>query len=241
MSKTIDYLLLIDPATVNLACLLFEVKDKKICKWGVFDIKDSTYEGMAIKMANKLDNLDLLSDDSTKDNKIPIVEDKAMDTQVKKVKKTKKRTEDDIYVCDYSNKKGKNVAIVIEFQMSKNSKTVNIVGQLFMYFTMAKSRPNSMNLVKIVTYPAKEKLKYYTPMLGDLPMPEERLAKLNEGKKSKYYYNKQLGIEHCRRVLAQHKEPKETIDFFESCSKKDDLADTYLMGCRYAQMYIWTN
>lgn len=228
MSKTtnIDYLVTIDPGSINLGYGLINVKTKQISKWGVVDIKDSTYEGMAIKMANKLDSVNLLSDDSTIESSAPNV--------VKNETEKKKRKEDDTYIFDYSNKKGKNVAIIIEFQMSKNSKTVNLVGQLFMYFTMIKSRPNSMNLIKIVTYPAKEKLKYYTPMLGDLQMPNERLNKLKKG----HYANKQIGIEHCRRVLVQNNESTKTIEFFESCIKKDDLADTYLMGCRYIQQYL---
>lgn len=220
----IDYILAIDPGSINLAFLLFDVKQKKIVKWGVIDIKDSTYEGMAIKMSNKLNTYNLLSDDSINNEII---------TTDKIIKKGKKRIEDDIYIVDYSNKKDKNVAVVIEFQMSKNNKTVNIVGQLFMYFTMTKMLPNSMNLIKIVTYPAKEKLKYYKPMEGDAPMPE-RIDKLKKG----HYYNKQLGIEHCRRVLIQNKERKETIEFFESCTKKDDLGDTCLMACRYIQHYL---
>jgi hypothetical protein len=164
-SRKIDYLLLIDPATINLGFLLINVVQRKISKWGVIDIKDSTYEGMAIKLADKMNKLNLLSDDS---DKIPIIDDDKINKT--EVKKTKKRSEDDIYIVDYSNKKGKNVAIVIEFQMSRNNKTVQIVGQLFMYFTMAKVNPNSMNLIKIVTYPAKEKLKYYKPIEGDEPI-----------------------------------------------------------------------
>lgn len=222
-SKDVDYILGIDPGSINLAYNLMNIKTKHIEKWGVIDIKDSTYEGMAIKMANKLDSLDLLSDDSN-NKKINIV---------KNTKKTSKRKEDDIYVHDYVNKQGKNIAIVIEFQMSKNNKTVNIVGQLFMYFTISKMKPNSMHVTKIVTYPAKEKLKYYQPMQGDEPLPE-RLNRIKKG----HYYNKQLGIEHCRRVLIQNKEHQETIDFFESCTKKDDLGDTCLMICRYAQQYL---
>ncbi len=260
-SKTnnIDYLIGLDPAEINFGYNMTNIKTKKIAKWGVFDIKDSTYEGMSIKLANKLDSVNLLSDDSTLiipdkhlsapdavgvkhevavDNKIPIVDDtKKKSKATKPVDKNtkKKRKEDDNYIVDYSNKKGKNVAIVIEFQMSRNSKTVNLVGQLFMYFTIAKSRPNSMNLVKIVTFPAREKLKYYSPMPGDLPMPYERLNKLKKG----HYANKQIGIEHCRRVLVQNNEPKETIEFFESCMKKDDISDCYLCIMRYAQMYLW--
>lgn len=225
-SNNIDYVLGIDPGSINLAYNLMNIKTKQIEKWGVIDIKDSTYEGMAIKMSNKLDSLDLLSDDSLHN-----IENKCEIT--KGTKKTKKRKEDDIYTLDYQNKKGKNIAIVIEFQMSKNNKTVHIVGQLFMYFTISKNKPNSMNVIKIVTYPAKEKLKYYKPMPGDLPLPE-RLDKIKKG----HYYNKQLGIEHCRRVLVQNKEPQKTIDFFESCCKKDDLGDTCLMVCRYVQQYL---
>lgn len=226
----VDYILGLDPAVNNFSYCLLKIENKSIAKHGVFDVKDSTYEGTADKLFTKLESLNLLRTiESPAEVKEP-TKVKAKTTTV--TKKKKKRSEDDVYINDYSNKEGKNVIVVIEYQIGINSKTVNIVGQMFMYFAMYKHRKDIMNIVKVVTYPAKEKLKYYVPKPSDPPMPD-KFSKLKKG----HYYNKQLSIEHCRRVMKHNNEDQKTIEFFESCSKKDDLSDSYLESLAYAKQF----
>jgi len=52
-----EYVLSIDPGTINLAYCLIRIKDLKIIKWGLFSIKDSTHEGSCTKLAKQLDLL----------------------------------------------------------------------------------------------------------------------------------------------------------------------------------------
>jgi hypothetical protein len=121
---------------------------------------------------------------------------------------------------------GLNVIIVIESQPKINSKTLTIAGQLFMYYVLEKI--DNKGIVKIVNYHAKNKIKYYIPRPEDPPWPE-KLDKLKKG----HYKTKQILIEHCRRILVHNNETQEWIDFFESGSKLDDKADSYVMNISY--------
>jgi hypothetical protein len=60
MGKKAKYILSYDPGTVNVAYCLICIDTLKIIKWGLFGIKDSTYEGMALKLAKHLDSSGLL-------------------------------------------------------------------------------------------------------------------------------------------------------------------------------------
>lgn len=129
--------------------------------------------------------------------------------------------------------------IIIEQQMGINTKTNRICGMLFMYFVKEKLLNN--NIIKIVYYSAKHKIKYYTWEEGEEPLfkikkgkkveyyPTESLSKLKNG----HYKTKRILIEHCRRILKQNKETEERTEYFEKCKKKDDLADSYVQGLCY--------
>ncbi len=56
-----DYILFFDPGSINMSYCLVNIKTLKIIKWGLFSIKDSTNEGSCIKLAKKLDELELTS------------------------------------------------------------------------------------------------------------------------------------------------------------------------------------
>ncbi len=113
--------------------------------------------------------------------------------------------------------------VLHEQQPRCNIKTITICGQLQMYFVMKKI--DGYNIDKIVGYHAGNKNKYYN---GEEPMPD----RINKLKKS-HYKNKQISIEHCRRIMKQKKEDSKWVEFFEKNKKKDDLADSYLMALSY--------
>lgn len=107
--------------------------------------------------------------------------------------------------------------VIIELQLGRNPKTMTVMGRVEMYFTLQKMMGE--NIEKIVTYHAKNKLKYYKPHEGDTPLPV--FTRRN------YYNRKKLSIEHAKRVLAR--EDSAWLEFFMSHKKKDDLSDCYLM------------
>jgi len=54
-----------DLGTINTSYCQVRIKDLKILKWGMVDIKDSTNEGSCKKLVNKLNPIDLCSDGDT--------------------------------------------------------------------------------------------------------------------------------------------------------------------------------
>jgi hypothetical protein len=120
--------------------------------------------------------------------------------------------------------------ILHEQQPRCNVKTINICGQLQMYYVLEKL--DNPGIKKIVGYHAGNKIKYYIPQEGDEPMPTERLAKL----KVKHYRTKQTLIEHCRRIL-KHNQETEWLEWFEKQKKLDDLADSYVMSLSYLKTH----
>ncbi len=123
---------------------------------------------------------------------------------------------------------GLNVIIVHELQPRCNSRTIAICGMLQMYYVLEKmNEENTGTIDKIVGYHAKHKIKYYEPRPDDEPLPK-RLDKLKKG----HYRNKQVLIEHTRRVLKHNKED-EWLEWFEKQPKQDDESDCYIMSCSY--------
>lgn len=113
--------------------------------------------------------------------------------------------------------------VIIELQLGRNPKTMTVMGRVEMYFVLQKMMGE--NIEKIVTYHAKNKLKYYRHEEGDSPLPV--ITKRN------YYNRKKLSIEHAKRVLG--KEDPQWLEFFLSHKKKDDLSDCYLMLKSYTR------
>jgi len=100
-----------------------------------------------------------------------------------------------------------------------------------MYYVLEKmNEVNTGTITKIVGYHAKYKIKYYEPRPGDEPMPK-RLDKLKKG----HYRNKQVVIEHCKRVL-KHNNEDEWLNWFESQLKQDDIADSVISSYSYLYM-----
>jgi hypothetical protein len=181
-----EYILSFDPGSINMAYCLIEIATLRICKWGLFSIKDSTGEGSAIKLAKQLDELKLT---------------------------------DDI-----------DVTIIFELQPRCNLKTVLISGFITMYYAQEKMKSNTTGTIeKIVGFHARHKIKYYQPEEGEEPLPI-RLDKLKKG----HYRNKQVLIEHCRRIIPRHN--ADWLPWFESQSKADDLSDVACENWMYIKM-----
>jgi hypothetical protein len=99
-----------------------------------------------------------------------------------------------------------------------------IEGSLIMYYTMKKMMAKAeLNIVKIISYSPKYKLKCYTPLKEDAPI----VLKCKEG----YYKRKKLSIEHCKRLLPRNNQ--KWIKVFEKHKKKDDMSDTFLQALSY--------
>ncbi len=121
-----------------------------------------------------------------------------------------------------------NTIFIYEQQPTFNMQTSIITGYLQMYFASKKIKCKH-NISGFAPNDSKNKLKYYIPQLGDEVMPNERLNNLKKG----HYRDKQIAIEHCKRILIQNKESKEWIDFFNNLKKSDDCADSYLLALSY--------
>jgi len=213
MTEIIDYVLTIDLGICNFSYCLMQLPSEKIIRWDVTSIgnmKDS-HEEICSKLAKKLTSLGLnkLSDEGEKVEKV--------EGEVEGEEKEKKEI--------------RNLAVICELQPTKNIKTLVMSGQVIMYYTLEKLKnlhlgdPNYLNISKVTTYHASNKLKYYKFKEGDEPIALDHL-------KNGHYKNKKLSICHCKRILIQRSETV-WLDFFNSNTKKDDLGDTYLSNLSY--------
>ena len=112
------------------------------------------------------------------------------------------------------------VDIIIENQPVLKNPTMKSI-QMVLYSYFISKETNGKKFDNMVLISASNKLKVYNG-----PKDEE-IEKINKIK-SKYTRNKKLAIEHCKKLVTDNK----WLDFFNNFSKKDDLADAYLM-CRY--------
>ena len=203
-------LLSFDIGVTNMAYCCIDYDTKRILKWGCFSIKAKTLEAQTRKLIEHLDNLDFFSSLAE-----PI---------------TASLTPP--------------LTVVIEKQPRINARMRVLEGCLLMYFCLA----NGKGADKVVTYSPHYKLKLYEPINDEPPLNFKLSLK-------SHYGRKKLGIEHCRRFLKRYEgvndaaigtegsaEGSESvvegsvspwITYFESCSKKDDLADSYLQGLSY--------
>jgi len=114
--------------------------------------------------------------------------------------------------------------IIVEQQPKINAKMRVIEGSLIMYYTMKKMMAQiTLNIVKIISYSPKYKLRCYIPLKEDAPI----VLKCKEG----YYKRKKLSIEHCKRLLPRNNQ--NWIEVFEKHKKKDDMSDTFLQALSY--------
>lgn len=140
------------------------------------------------------------------------------------------------FLNDLNSEIKNQVIILIESQPKVNYRTIKMSGQVQMFFVHKKIDALSSNNIfkKIIGYHARNKLKYYEPEEGD---PE-----IKKNYKSAYYKNKQIAKQHCSIVIKRLEDPEsEFIKFYESSKKKDDLADSYLMGLSYIKFEINKN
>lgn len=202
-----QYLLSIDVGTKNFAYCLLDVKKEEIIKWDVISIESPTHEGSCKKLAEHLDNLELTK----------------------------------------SKNPGENIVVVIELQPKVNIKTIVISGQVQMYYVLEKLSWNELQRIedsqeeaeeeaeensghyckidKIISYHARNKLKYYKEEEGDEPI----VLNCKKG----YYRNKRLGVEHTKRILKRESHNEVWLDTIMESKKKDDLADAFLQGRSY--------
>ena len=109
--------------------------------------------------------------------------------------------------------------VIIENQpVLKNPTMKSIQMMLYSFFLMKGICEKEKNKIKSINFcAANNKLKVYDgPKLNEL-----------DKIKNKYTKNKKAAIIHCEYFL--QKEDNKWLDFFKQHSKKDDLADSYLM------------
>ena len=142
----------------------------------------------------------------------------------------------DLTKLDLNNNKISKITVVVELQPHVNVKTLVMSGQVQMYYVLEKAKNKYLidnsycKIEKIVGYHARNKLKYYEKQDGDEPLDLSSL-------KNSYYKNKKMSKEHCKRVLIQKNET-EWSKFLEKSKKKDDLADSALMGFAYIKFVM---
>lgn len=99
--------------------------------------------------------------------------------------------------------------MVIENQpVLKNPTMKSIQMLLYSYFLMKNPK------AELTFISASSKLKFN--------IKTDKVKEIKNGKKNKYQKNKLLGIEYCEHFIGEN-------DFFNSHSKRDDLADSYLL------------
>jgi hypothetical protein len=138
------------------------------------------------------------------------------------------------YGCGYPDSVKQLVNVVIERQPSLNPKMRIISGQMQMYYALEKASQGNGNVKinKIVYYSPKFKLMCYKPQPGDKPIVVKKYA-------SKYTFRKNLGIQHCDRIIHRKDENGEYIQdpkwvaYFDSKGKSDDRSDGFLQGIAY--------
>lgn len=127
---------------------------------------------------------------------------------------------------------GRDVAVVIERQPSRNPKMRVISGEVYMYFMLHRNTVpekrryfyENVSICKVVYFSPKFKLKVYNAKEGDDPIVEKKY-------KSQYTYRKNLAKQHCERIMKRDIERnKEWIELYNSSKKKDDLCDSMLQG-----------
>lgn len=113
--------------------------------------------------------------------------------------------------------------VMLEHQPSKNPRMKNLSFMLYSYFIIRGfvDKPNSRcKKISHKQINAVKKLSLY-----DGPEVKCNL-------KNSYDRNKFFSKEYCRYMISKSAK-KKWLDFYDSCKKKDDLADCYLQGAWY--------
>ena len=192
-ASNIDFIISIDPAIINCAYCMIDAKGY-IKLWNKIKFADSQYETNEKICNNEINIFNELN---------------LFNNDVFKE-----------FIETHSRKP--NVVVLIEIQPGRNKKVSIISGQIQMYFALSSRRESLSNVVKIVGYSAKHKLKYYIPEDSDEPIPSFSHIK------SAYSRRKKLAIEHTKRILLRTKDP--FLEFFLAEKKKDDYSDSFLQA-----------
>ena len=115
-------------------------------------------------------------------------------------------------------------------------KTIQII--IYTYFRMLKVNEEK-SITDVVFVNANNKVKFVTTVLSKKPemnivvspVPSEPSSS-NNGR-SRYKHNKEVAV-NGTRCLLQYVNHNDSLNYFCSCKKKDDLADTFLQGLYYA-------
>jgi hypothetical protein len=110
--------------------------------------------------------------------------------------------------------------VVIERQPMLNPRARVIEGYILSYFTL-RNMDYKLNR-KIIKYSPKFKLRIYKGEIPDFKV------------KSAYSIRKKTSIFITRKMITS----QEYITLFDTCKKKDDLADAYCMGIAYIRFNI---
>jgi hypothetical protein len=199
-----DYLISIDLGTMNFAYCIINIKTEKIAYWDCVALCDNSNETHEKVCTSLALKLDDLS--LTDISKYPNIGRKI------------------------------NMIIVLELQPKSNLKTIIMAGQVQMYFVQEKLKnlDTKCHINKIISYHARNKLRFYVQDIKDSPMKVDHL-------KVGYNKNKQTGKQHCSKIIRRENEDKKFIDLYNNTKKKDDLADCYLQGRSYIAHVIKKN
>lgn len=117
--------------------------------------------------------------------------------------------------------------VIIENQpVLKNPTMKSVQMLLFSWFVMNGIMPKKLD--KIALFNAGKKLEAFD---GDKKIASDKVDHL----KSKYKKTKNSSVIFCKELI---KDDKKWMDFLESHSKKDDLADSYMMNLTYIKKNV---
>ena len=120
--------------------------------------------------------------------------------------------------------------VLIENQPSlKNPQMKSVQMIIYSYFLIKG------NSLKIEFISAINKLKKLNHCLVDDEETCELINKIKEKTKSSYTQKKKISIIYCEKIITDHNNFKNYLDFYKNNSKKDDLADSFLQCYYYMQ------
>ena len=116
-------------------------------------------------------------------------------------------------------------------------KTIQII--IYTYFRMLKVNEEK-SIIDVILVNANNKVKFVTTVLSKKPemnivvspVPSEPSSSTTKGR-LRYKHNKEVAVNGTRGLL-EYLNHHDSLAYFCSCKKKDDLADTLLQGLYYA-------